>query len=65
MIVKTDSNGNVIAAKGNMGEIQTAMAWILCQMKLVYGQESGRVIAEAIPMGEALDMWSRATVAEA
>ena len=65
MIVKTDSNGNVIAAKGNMGEIQTAMAWILCQMKLVYGQESGRVIAETIPMGEALGMWSRATVAEA
>lgn len=65
MIIKTDEYGNVTGAVGSMGELKTMKAWLFCQLELVYGKKKGVVIAESIPMNEALQIWNKTVVAVA
>lgn len=60
-MVKRDSNGNVVGARGSVGELKLIKSW-LESLRASNQLDPDR---KNIPMSEAIDMWERTKVVEA
>lgn len=61
MVVKRDNNGNVVGARGSVGELKLVKTW-LDSLRASRQIDPDR---KNFPMAEAIDMWEKTKVVEA